>query len=242
MPGMIFAPPLRRARLLRRYKRFFVDVDFGDGAAVTAHCPNPGAMLGLAAGGTPAWLAPAAGGGRTLPFRLELCEDATTGAKVGVNTGRANAIVAEAIAARRIAELADYERMRREVTLPEGGRLDFLLESEGRPPCYVEVKSVTLKRDTANPGLAEFPDARTSRGARHMAALAGLVARGANAAVLFLVQRADCRRFAVAEDIDPDYAAALAAARAAGVGVLAYGCAVSTEAVALADPGESHLR
>ncbi len=233
---MTFDPPLRRARLLRRYKRFFANVDFGDGVAVTAHCPNPGSMLGLSSPGSEVWLAPAGGGGRKLPYRLELCHDAATGGLVGVNTGRANALVAEALAGRRLAEFAHHETVRREATVADGSRLDFLLEGAGRSPLYLEVKSVTLKRDTANPGLAEFPDARTERGAKHMASLAKLAAAGAGAAVLFLVQRSDCAAFAVAPDIDPAYAAALAAAAAAGVRICVYGCSVTATAIAVAGP------
>ena len=231
---MLFDPPLVRARLVRRYKRFFADVVLDGGRAVTAHCPNPGAMTGLAASGAEAWVAPV--GGRTLPYRLELVRDAATGALVGVNTGRANAIVAEALAAGTIPALAPCAGLKRECAIAGGTRIDFRFADGAGRTSYLEVKSVTLKRDGANPGTAEFPDARTERGARHMAALAGLAAGGMRAIVFFLVQRGDAARFALAADIDPAYAAAFAAARAAGVEALAYACDVSTAGIALVRP------
>jgi len=228
---MLFDPPLIPARLVRRYKRFLADVEI-DGAITTAHCPNPGSMQGLAGPGTPVWLS-AAGTGRKLPYTLELVESGDF--LVSVHTGRTNALVAEALSLGRIAALAPYRHWRREVSIEGGSRLDFLFEGQALPPLYLEVKSVTLRRSWVEPA-AEFPDAVTARGARHMRDLAGLVAAGHRAAVLFLVQRPDCQRFRVACDIDPAYARALAAARASGVEVLCYGCAVSPAAIEVSGP------
>jgi sugar fermentation stimulation protein A len=227
---MLFPRPLHRATLLRRYKRFLADLRLEDGREVVAHCANPGSMLGLAEPGWEAW-AMAAEPGRTLAWSWQLVRVAS-GALVGLNTGRANGLVAEALAAGRMEPLAGYPAVRREVKTG-GSRLDFLLEGAGRPPCYVEVKSVTLLR---TPGLAEFPDSRTERGARHLDELAALAAGGARAVLLFLVQRSDAAAVAPAADIDPAYAAALARALRAGVEVLCYTCDVRCEGIAVAAP------
>lgn len=227
---MIFSPPLIRGRLVRRYKRFLADVEIG-GRAVTAHCPNPGSMLGLNQPGAPVWLAPARGPSRKLPYTLELVSVGET--LVSINTGRANALAAEALAEGRIAALANYRQWRREVAVGNGSRLDFLLEGPGLTPLYLEVKSVTLCRSKAKPRLAEFPDSVTARGARHMRELSALVADGYRAALLFVVQRQDCQSFAVARDIDPTYGQALAEAKASGVDILCYGCMVTPDAIAI---------
>jgi sugar fermentation stimulation protein A len=234
---MRFSEPLVRGILVRRYKRFLADVAIPDGI-VTAHCPNPGSMLGLDRPGFEAWLAPARAPGRKLPYGLELVRPGIGAGLVGVNTGLANALVDEALEAGAIAALAGYDRRRREVRYGERSRVDFVLEAPDRPPCYLEVKSVTLRRDGAadGGGLAEFPDAVTARGARHLAELAAMARAGARAVMLFVVQRADCDRFAVAADIDPAYAAALEAARAAGVEIAVRRCAVAPDGIVLAGP------
>lgn len=235
---MRFPDPLLRGRLIRRYKRFLADVELADGGPVTAHCPNPGSMMGLDAPGAEVWLSPARNPARKLRYTLELVhlDDGTGRGLVGVNTGHPNALAAEAVAAGRIPELAGYREIRREVRYGAGSRVDLLLESPDRPPCYVEVKSVTLKRDREIPGLAEFPDAVTARGTKHLRELAAVAADGARAVMLFLAQRGDCRRFAIAADIDPAYDAAFASARAAGVEALCYACQLSPEAVELGQP------
>jgi len=211
---MKFAAPLIPARLQRRYKRFLADVLLPDGSEVIVHCPNPGSMLGLADPGTVCWLSDHRGGSRKLPFGWEIAElpgpvADLSSRLVGINTGHANAIVAEALAAGRIGSLADYREIRREVKVGSRSRLDFQLlggPASNAESCFVEVKSVTLSR---LPGLAEFPDARTERGARHLLELAELAAAGHRAVLLFLVQRADCHSVRCAADIDPTYAATL---------------------------------
>jgi sugar fermentation stimulation protein A len=226
---MDLAPNLQRAHLLRRYKRFLADVEI-DGGAVTVHCPNPGAMTGLAEPGTPVWLAPASAPGRKLPFGWELCELVRDGTPtyVGINAAKANAIAREAIAAGRLGELAGYRDMRSEVRYGERSRVDFLLEQPGRPPAYVEVKNVHLMRQ---PGLAEFPDCVTLRGTRHLHELARVARMGARAVMLYVVQRADAGHFALAMDIDPAYAAAFRAAQEAGVEAICYSCAVTPQRI-----------
>jgi sugar fermentation stimulation protein A len=225
---MRFPEPLIPGRLQRRYKRFLSDVVLDDGTEVVAHCANPGSMLGLAQPGSRVWLSPAANPARKLRYSWELVE--AGGALVGINTGRANALVGEALEAGRVPELAGYDSRRREVRYGTNSRVDFLLERTGAPPCYLEVKSVTLRRGGT---LAEFPDAVTARGTRHLAEL-GIVARqGSRAVLFFLVQRDDCERVAAAADIDPAYAAALGGAQAAGVEILCYKCNLSPTGIAL---------
>ncbi|MHA1113940.1 MAG: DNA/RNA nuclease SfsA [Alphaproteobacteria bacterium] len=228
---MEFPDPLVRGRLIRRYKRFLADVTLDTGETVTAHCANPGSMMGLAEPDMEVWLSPARNPRRKLAYTWELVR--TASGLVGVNTAHPNAVAAEAIGAGRVPELAGYEGLRREVRYGTNSRIDLLLEDDARPPCYVEIKSVTLCRDD---GLAEFPDAVSTRGAKHMGELAGMVAAGARSVLLYLVQRGDCTRFAVAADIDPAYAAASRAARAAGVELLCYACRISPERITVAAP------
>jgi sugar fermentation stimulation protein A len=224
---MEFESPLIRAELIRRYQRFLADVKLADGRGVTAHCPNPGSMLGLADPGAEVWLSDNPAPSRKLRYGLELVRAGD--ALVGVNTGRANAIVAEALAERRIEALAPYTDIRREAKMGAASRVDFLLAGPGLPICYLEVKSVTLRRS----GPAEFPDAKTARGARHLAGLAAIAGQGGRGVILYLVQRGDCARFKIAADIDPRYAEAAAQAREAGVTALCYACEVSLQGIRL---------
>jgi sugar fermentation stimulation protein A len=226
---MRFESPLLPARLLRRYKRFLADVEI-EGGVQTAHCANPGSMLGLAEPGSRVWLSYSASQTRKHPLTWELVE--ARGALVGVNTALANRLAHEAIAAGRIPELAGYAEIRREVPYGEASRVDFRLAGPNRPPCYLEVKSVTMARAEA----AEFPDSVTARGSRHLRELIAMRRQGARTVMLFLAQRGDCRRFAVAGDIDPAYAEGLDQAEAAGVEVLAYDCRLKPDGIEVAGP------
>lgn len=225
---MRFPAPLITGRLIRRYKRFLADVQLGSGEIVVAHCPNPGAMVGLTEADSEVWLSRSDDPRRALPWSWELTTH--QGGLVGINTGRPNRLVEEAIAAGAIAELAGYESVRREVKYGENSRVDLVLGRADGALCYVEVKNVHLMRTR---GLAEFPDCVTARGAKHLKELASLAAAGIRAVVLFVVQRQDARSFAVASDLDPAFARALGVARAAGVETLCYGCALSPEQIVL---------
>jgi sugar fermentation stimulation protein A len=227
---MRFTVPLVPATLVRRYKRFLADVRLAGGEEFTAHVANPGAMTGLAAPGARVWLSRSDNPKRKLPWSWELVEvDFGGGAElVGVNTGHPNGVVAEALAAGLIPELAGYASARREVKYGKNSRVDVLLEDVGRPPCYVEIKNVHLMR---RQGLAEFPDAVTARGAKHLDELAAMVAAGCRAVMLFLIQIGSAERFALAADIDPTYARAFARARAAGVEAIAYRCAITADGI-----------
>jgi sugar fermentation stimulation protein A len=161
---------------------------------------------------------------------LELVE--TDGGMVGINTMHPNRLVEEAIIGGRIDQLRGYEAVRREVRYDERCRIDLLLHRSGHPDCFVEVKNVHLKRSAG----AEFPDAVTLRGAKHLGALARQVAEGARAVVVYVVQRTDCADFRIAADIDPIYAASFAAALDRGVEAVCYACEVSLEGVRLAAP------
>jgi sugar fermentation stimulation protein A len=206
-----------RGVLVRRYQRFFADVRTEAGETLTAHCPNPGSMRGLLREGAAVRCSLAASRARRLRHTLEMIRVGRTW--VGVHTHLANGFAARLLGAGALPALAGYTSVRREVAVADGSRLDFRLEGHpGDPrPAYVEVKSVTL----AEGACARFPDSVTARGLRHAECLAALHRAGARAALLFVVQRADCDRVEPADDIDPAYGSALRAAARAGVEVLA---------------------
>jgi sugar fermentation stimulation protein A len=217
---------MARGVIVQRYKRFFVDMVLDDGRAITAHCPNPGAMLGVNLSGQGAWVSWSADPKRKLPWTLQLVE-ANEGL-VGVNTMLPNKLVAEALAAGAIPELAGYATVRPEVKYAEASRVDFLLTHPDRPPCWLEVKNCHLSR---TPPLAEFPDCVAARSTRHLGDLEAMVAQGDRAVALFVVQREDCDAFSACADLDPTFAKALDRAADAGVEVLVYACAMSTETI-----------
>jgi sugar fermentation stimulation protein A len=226
---MQFPQPLVRGRLVQRYKRFFADVVLDGGEETTAHCPNPGAMLGLNVPGMGVWVSRSDDPKRKLAHTLEFVDH--NGGMVGVNTMRPNALVAEALAEDAIAEVAGYDSIRREVRYGANSRVDFLLESPDRPPCWLEVKNCHLRRDGT---LAEFPDCVAARSLKHLRELSNEVAKGARAVQLFVIQRTDCEEFEACDDLDPAYAAGLRDASAQGVEVLCYACDISPEEIRIA--------
>jgi sugar fermentation stimulation protein A len=225
---MRFPDPLIKATLLKRYKRFLADVRLEDGQIVTVHCPNPGSMTGNAEPGSEVWLSSARNPARKLKYTWEMIRVGDH--LVGVNTAHPNGLVEEAIRAGLIPELAGYDNLRREIRYGENSRIDLLLEGGGgRASCHVEVKSVTLKRAAA----AEFPDAVTARGAKHLRELAKIATSGGRAVMVFLVQRMDCGEVSIAGDIDPIYAKEFSAALTSGVEALCYSCRLTTWEIAV---------
>lgn len=226
---MQFPQPLTHGVLIRRYKRFFADVTLDTGEEITAHCPNPGSMLGVNTPGLSVWLSRSDDPKRKLAWTLELVEH--HGALAGINTMTPNRLVAEALADDAIPELIGYDSIRREVKYGDASRVDFLLEKGTGQRCWLEIKNCHLSR---TPPLAEFPDCVAARSAKHLRELEAMVAAGDRAVVLFTVQRTDCDAFATCRDIDPAFAAALDHAADTGVEVLVYACDMGPEAVRIA--------
>ena len=220
---MKFPAPLIPGTLVQRYKRFLADIILDTGEAITASCPNTGAMLGLTAPGSRVWVSHNTIPTRKYRYTLEIVESGspTASTLVGINTGLPNRIVAEAILEGRIESLTGYSNLRNEVKYGINSRIDILLSNAGKCDCYVEIKNAHLMR---TPGRAEFPDSITARGAKHLAELSAMVQAGKRAVMVYLVQRADAVSFSVASDIDPAYAAAVASAHQAGVEAIALRC------------------
>ncbi|HEX2556625.1 MAG TPA: DNA/RNA nuclease SfsA [Microvirga sp.] len=232
---MRFAEPLIEGRLVERYKRFLADVDLPTGERVTAHCANPGAMMGLKAPGLRVLLSRSDNPNRKLAYSWEFVEVAAGGGPeqlVGINTSRPNHLIAEALREGRLEPFRGYTSIRPEVKYGRNSRVDFLLEREGDPPCYLEVKNCHLMREA---GFAEFPDCVAARSAKHLDELADMVRAGARAALVYVIQM-QAERFDVARDIDPAYDAAFRDALAAGVESYAYVCRLSPEEVAVERP------
>lgn len=226
---MLWPSALTEGRLLRRYKRFLADIETAEGVE-TVHCPNPGAMMGLDAPGSRVLLSRSASKTRKLPLTWEAVEADLPGGLqwVGINTMRPNALVAEAFRGGLIAPLAGYDSLRPEVRYAQASRVDFLASGPSGP-CHVEVKNCHLLRRA---GLAEFPDCKAARSARHMRDLASVVEGGGRALVVIVVQM-KAEAFDVARDIDPVFDRAFRDARAAGVETRAYRCDVGPEGVAI---------
>ena len=221
---MRYQPALSRGRLLRRYKRFLADVETCRGQVLTVHCPNTGAMTGCADPGSEVWYS-------VYPHTLEVV--CSRYGRVGINTARANALVAEALELGRLPDLVGCSAVRREAPIPGGsGRFDFRLDYADRP-CWLEVKSMTL---CDADGRGAFPDAVSERALRHLRALQARRRAGDRAVLLFCVQHTGVRYATAADEIDPGYGRALREARDAGVEVLAFGCAIEPDEISLTDP------
>ena len=227
---MKFATPLIPARLIRRYKRFLADIRLEDGREVTAHCANPGSMMGLALPDTKIWVEANDDPKKKLKFGWRLV-DHENGHFTGVDTSIPNRALKTALLSHNVPNLPAYDHVQPEVKYGKNSRIDFLLSGQG-PDTYVEVKSVTLSRHA---GLAEFPDSVTARGAKHLNELTDTVAAGHHAIMFYLVQRTDCTAVTIASDIDPAYRAAFDRAVTAGVQVVAQTCRISPEAIELGD-------
>ncbi|CAM3464634.1 DNA/RNA nuclease SfsA [Parendozoicomonas haliclonae] len=234
---MRFDPPLESAILLKRYKRFLADIRLPDGTETTIHCPNTGSMKNCQPELARVWFSDSKNPKRKLPCTWELVEipvrygEKTAKTLACVNTGRANAVVQEAIENKVIPELSEYDTVRREVKYgEENSRIDLLLTRDGLPDCYIEVKSVTLATDN---GFGEFPDAVTTRGQKHLRELEQMVAQGHRAVLLFCVQHTGIEVVSPADDIDPAYGKALRHAINNGVEVMVWGCTITPEDITL---------
>ncbi len=219
--------PLYSGILIRRYKRFLADIALEDGRVITAHCPNSGSMIGCNQPGSPVLVSRSSNPRRKLAYTWELVYVPPTW--VGINTQYPNRLVQEAIQMGVVEELTGYQHIRREVRFGEHSRVDLLLEGNGKPRCYVEVKNVTLAED----GIALFPDAVTLRGQKHLRELMKVVEAGERGMIFFVVQREDCRQMAPADTIDPEYGRLLRVAVGRGVEVLCYQAHVSPREIRL---------
>lgn len=229
---MQFSEPLIAATLLRRYKRFLADVSLLNGEVLTVHTANTGSMLGCAEPGSRVWLSRSANTARKYPYSWEITETGA-GVLVGVNTALPNLLVKEAIAGGMIRELQGYDALRGEVPFgTERSRVDLLLERDGGASCYVEVKNVTA----AEVGVAIFPDAVSTRGAKHLRELMGMVAAGQRGVLCFCVQRGDVAAVRPADEIDPVYGETLREAARRGVEIMAYQAEVTPTGIGLRRP------
>lgn len=232
---MKFSPPLLKAKLLKRYKRFLADVQFEDGSIVTVHCPNTGSMKNCLVENSPCWLSESDNPKRKYRHTWEIATVIASN-KAGVNTGRANALVFEALQAGLIKELEGYPSIAKEVPYGvENSRIDFLLSghpSAETQKCYLEVKNVTYGEDD---GRGLFPDSVSVRGQKHLRELRSMAEQGQRAVLLYCVQHSGIKWVEVAKDIDPDYAQALKEAVAAGVEIYAYRATLSETEIILKD-------
>lgn len=227
-------PALTKGILIKRYKRFLADVDFGDHVE-TVHCPNPGAMTGLKDPGMIVWCSTSDNPNRKLKKTLEIIE--ADGTLVGINTNLPNKLAHEALSNKLIPCFEEYDQITPEFTYEKGTRFDFKLEKDHSQPLMLEVKNVHLARpDGPNPGAMEFPDSVTARGTKHLEILTRIAQEGGKAAMLYVIQRGDGDRFTLAADIDPVYAEAFKNACAAGVIIEAWQCRVSLETINIDHP------
>ena len=223
---MNFNKRLISGEFIKRYKRFFVDVRIGD-LTVTAHCPNTGSMMGLLKRGNKVWLSKADNPKRKLKYTLQVIEDHNS--KVGINTHLTNKIVLDALKKKNIKIFKDLIEIQQEVKFNDNTRFDFLL-IEKTKKTFIEVKNVTLSRKK---GLAEFPDAITSRGLKHIKELLNARRKGYETYLLYLIQRDDCNKFKLARDIDPEYSKLLKKAVKKKLKILCYDCKFSSKGIKL---------
>jgi sugar fermentation stimulation protein A len=221
-------PLLLPGTLIKRYKRFLADVILEDGSTVTVHCPNSGSMKGCADPGSRVYISRSSNPGRKYPFTWEMVE--SDGFWAGINTGRPNYLVREAIENGTAVELQGYETIRPEVAYGEHSRIDLLLESAGKR-CFVEVKNVTLVEN----GLALFPDAVTIRGQKHLYELMRVVREGDRGIIFFTIQREDGTTVSPADAIDPEYGRLLRLAMKNGVEALAYRARITPQEILLTE-------
>ena len=223
---MEFKEKLLQGRLIKRYKRFFVDIKISN-KIITAHCPNSGSMMGLINKGNKVWFSVSDNPKRKLKYTLQIIE--VNNKLVGVNTHLTNKIVLESLKKKRIKSLIKYDIIKTEQKFSDNTRFDFLLSNNNKK-CFLEVKNVTLMRQK---NIAEFPDAITSRGTKHLRELINAKKKGFESCLLYVIQREDCNFFKIADDIDQEYKKAFDDALNNGVKILCYDCKLSNEEIRL---------
>ena len=223
---MKFKNRLLQGTFIKRYKRFFVDINFRN-KIITAHCPNTGSMMGLLNKGNKTWFSMSNNPKRKLKYSLEIIK--AENSLVGINTLLTNKLVFEALNLKRIKSLIKFDNIKTEVKFSNNTRFDFLI-SNSKEKCLLEVKNVTLLR---NNSIAEFPDAITSRGTKHLNELINAQKKHFQSCILYLIQRQDCKGFKIAEDIDINYKIAFDKAINAGVKILCYDCKINDEEIKL---------
>ena len=223
---MIFKKTLIPGVLIKRYKRFFVDVKIKD-KTITAHCPNTGSMMGLLTKGNRVWLSKSDDPKRKLNYTLQIIE--VKNSKIGINTHLTNKIVLSALQSEYIDIFKNTEKIQREIKFGENTRFDFLILKNNRK-FFIEVKNVTLSRKK---GLAEFPDAVTLRGLKHIKELLKAKSQGYEVFLLYVIQRNDCNKFEIAEDIDPEYYKLLKKAVKKKLNILCYDCKITSKGIKL---------
>ena len=223
---MNFENKLISGLFVKRYKRFFVDIKINN-KIITAHCPNTGSMYGLLKKGNKVWISKSNNPSRKLKYTLEIIEDKNS--KVGVNTHSSNKIVHHALENNLIDEFDNISEIKPEIKFGLNTRFDFLVSNE-KQKYFIEVKNVTLSREKS---IAEFPDAVTTRGLKHINELLKASKKNYKIFILYLIQRNDCKTFAIAKDIDPDYAFALKKAINNKLKILCYDCKFSSKGIKL---------
>ena len=223
---MKFKKKLLQGTLIKRYKRFFVDIKYQN-KTIIAHCPNSGSMMGLLNKGNNVWFSQSNDPKRKLKYTLQIIE--VNKKLVGINTHLTNKIVLEALNQKRIKNLVNFNNIKTEVKFSDKTRFDFLI-TNNKEKCFLEVKNVTLVR---NNEIAEFPDAITSRGTRHFKELIRAKQKGYVGCLLYLIQREDCKTFKIAEDIDREYKKTFNEALKNGVKMLCYDCKLNNEEIKL---------
>ena len=223
---MKFKDRLLQGTFVKRYKRFFVDINYKD-KIITAHCPNTGSMMGLLNKGNKTWFSESNNPKRKLKYSLEIIRVGKS--LVGINTLLTNKLILEALKSKKIKSLTKFDNIKTEAKFSNSTRFDFLI-SNIKEKCSLEVKNVTLLR---NDNIAEFPDAITSRGTKHLTELINAKKRGFQSYIIYLIQRQDCKAFKIADDIDINYKIAFDKAIKAGVKILCYDCKISDEEIKL---------
>ena len=223
---MKFKVRLLQGALIKRYKRFFIDIKYKN-KIITAHCPNSGSMMGLLDRGNKAWFSLSDNPKRKLKYTLEMIE--VKNKKVGINTLLTNKIVLEALKHKKINSLNKFNHIKTESKFSDGTRFDFLLSND-KEKCFLEVKNVTLLRENK---IAEFPDAITSRGTKHLNELCNAKKKGYQSYIFYLIQRENCNSFKIAKDIDEEYKIAFSKALKSGIKVLCYNCKLNNKEIKL---------